>query len=82
MVNLQICLFGLDRFSLVTFLENNHTALKHLFLKDYQSSGPGVVVYTRKELYDHLHYAHEQVFHLLKSACVLYNRAQIESHNP
>lgn len=78
-VNLQIYLFGLDRFSLVTFLENNHTALKHLFLKDYQSNGPesDVVVYTRKELYDHLHYAHEQVCHkcLLKSARFLCNRA-------
>lgn len=65
---LQICLFGLDRFSLVTFLENNHTALKHLFLKDYHSSSLGVVIYTRKELYEHLHYAHEQVRHLFKSA--------------
>lgn len=65
---LQICLFGMDRFSLVTFLENNHTALKHLFLKDYHSSSLGVVIYTRKELYEHLHYAHEQVRHLFKSA--------------
>lgn len=66
LITIQICLFGLDRFSLVTFLENNHTALKHLFLKDYQSKGPesDVVVYTRKELYDHLHYAHEQYYQI------------------
>ena len=59
-LNLQICLFGLDRFSLVTFLENNQLALKHLFLKDYQSDDK-VVVYTRDQLYNYLHYAHEQV---------------------
>ena len=63
--NLQICLFGLNRFSLVTFLENNQLALKHLFLKNYQTGQQGVVVYTRDQLYDYLHYAHEQVcFHI------------------
>lgn len=58
--NLQICLFGLDRFSLVTFLENNQLALKHLFLKEYQSDDK-VVVYTKDQLFNYLHYAHEQV---------------------
>lgn len=66
-VNLQICLFGMDRFSLVTFLENNQTALRHLFLKDYQNNKQGIVIYTRNELYDHLHYAHEQVLFLLSN---------------
>ena len=59
-LNLQICLFGLKRFSLVTFLGNNQLALKHLFLKGYQSDDK-VVVYTRDQLYNYLHYAHEQV---------------------
>ena len=45
----------------MTFLENNQLALKHLFLKDYQTGQQGVVVYTRDQLYDYLHYAHEQV---------------------
>ena len=58
--NLQICLFGLDRFSLVTFLENNQLALKHLFLRDYQSDDK-VVVYTKDQLFNYLYYAHEQV---------------------
>ena len=62
-INLQICLFGFDRFSLVTFLENNQTALKHLFLKDYQNGQKGVVVYTREQLYENLRYAHEQVWY-------------------
>ena len=58
---LQICLFGFDRFSLVTFLENNHLALKHLFLKDYKNGDQGLVVFTRAQFYSYLHYAHEQV---------------------
>lgn len=47
---------------MVTFLEHNHIALRHLFLKDYQGKQQDVIVYTRKELYDYLHYAHEQVY--------------------
>lgn len=53
-------MFGFDRFSLVTFLENNQLALKHFFLKDYQSDDK-VVVYTKDQLFNYLHHAHEQV---------------------
>ncbi|KAL9951562.1 hypothetical protein ACROYT_G044246 [Oculina patagonica] len=73
LITIQICLFGLDRFSLVTFLENNRMALKHLFLKDFQNSKEGVVVYTRKELYDHLHYAHEQYYQIATTPIGTYN---------
>lgn len=64
LVTVQICLFGFDRFSLVTFLENNHLALKHLFLKDFKNVQQGVEVYTRSQLYNYLHYAHEQYYQI------------------
>ncbi|XP_068728458.1 mucolipin-3-like [Montipora capricornis] len=64
LVTIQICLFGFDRFSLVTFLENNHLALKHLFLKDYKNGDQGLVVFTRAQFYSYLHYAHEQYYRI------------------
>ena len=55
----KVWLFGTDRFSFATFLEDNRETMRYLFLKDYR--GVDVNVYTREEFFDYLHYAHEQV---------------------
>ncbi|CAH3132821.1 unnamed protein product [Pocillopora meandrina] len=82
LVTIQICLFGLDRFSLVTFLEHNHVALRHLFLKDYQGKQQDVIVYTRKELYDYLHYAHEQYYQITTAPLGTYNYTHMNGTEP
>ncbi|PFX20439.1 mucolipin-3-like [Stylophora pistillata] len=82
LVTLQICLFGLDRFSLVTFLDHNRDALRHFFLKDYQGKWQDVVVYTREQLYDYLHYAHEQYYEITSAPLGTYNYTTMNGTEP
>lgn len=81
LVTLQICLFGFDRFSLVTFLENNQLALKHLFLKDYQSDDK-VVVYTKDQLFNYLHHAHEQYYQVQSIPLGTYDYTHMNHSEP
>lgn len=65
-VTVQLVLFGYARYSHINFYEDNHVALSHLFLKDWDSSrevesyppneGP-YAIYTKDEFYDHINYA-------------------------
>lgn len=56
----QLVLFGLSNQLVVMFKEENTTAFRHLFLKDYGDNSPQAV-HTREELYSHIIFAIEQV---------------------
>ncbi|KAK3698180.1 hypothetical protein QZH41_019279 [Actinostola sp. cb2023] len=64
-VTVQVVLFGTDRFSVVTFLEDNRQALQHLFLNDYSIKSTGSkIIYTRDEALKYLRYAHGQYYNV------------------
>ncbi|XP_071952575.1 mucolipin-3-like [Antedon mediterranea] len=68
-VTVQLCLFGYNQFSLVTFLEGNQWAFEHMFMLKWDNAYDSFAypntrnlyaIYEKKEFYDHVDHAVNQ----------------------
>ncbi|XP_078657623.1 mucolipin-3-like isoform X1 [Branchiostoma floridae x Branchiostoma belcheri] len=87
MVTVQVCLFGVSQFSVVTFSEENATAFRHLFLKDwdpgydqtyYPKTSPVYAVYNKEIFYDRLNFIWTQFYNIKEDAIGSYDFADVD----